>query len=674
MKMMFRVLSMIVIFAFPVCAEEVQVYDDIAIAKVFPSLVRIEVASLEFYQGKEAKVMGIGSGAIISEDGYIVTNHHVAGRAVQIKCILTNGKEIKAKKIGTDALTDLCVLKMELASGEKMPFAVLGDSSKVRVGDVVFAMGNPNAISSSVTKGIVSNPSMIMPAMMGGEFMLEGEPVGSIVKWIAHDSVIFPGNSGGPLVNVSGEIIGINEISFGLGGAIPSNLAKKVIEAIISFGYVKRSWLGIDTQPLLKASKQKKGVLVSGVVFDSPAQKAGIKPNDIIVSINGIQVSVIFQEDMPKFQSIIYDLPVGGSIEIEISRNNELKKIKINTIPREKARSDEFEIKEWGISAMNLTKLCAVISGRKTTEGVFLTGVRPGGACGQSKFPLVSGDIIIEIEGKKIGNIDDLKRLTSELMKDKDKEVPALVRFERRKEKYLTVVKLKREKDEEAPEREARKAWTEVLSQILTPDLAEKMGIKGKKGIILTYIYKSSEAERAGFLEGDIITHINGDEVESSTIYDKDIFPNMLRRCKINEKAEFTVIRNNQEIKISAVLAETPISRREVKKVINRDFGFEVRELTYAEKKGGESLENKEAKGCMIESVEPGSLAAISGLSIGDVMISLNGEETPDVNEYKKVIEKVYNEKPDYLIFFVSRGIGTTFIEMEIDWSKVERR
>ena len=231
-----------------------------AIQKVYPALVRIYVVAEEPEGGRMQRMRAAGSGAIISPDGYVVTNHHVAGNATRITCNLANGDEVEATRVGTDPLADIAVLKLKLETRKHpdVPLAVAtwGDSNRLKVGDVVLAMGCPMAVSQSVTQGIVSNTQMIMPRYLEGQFRLDGEDVGQIVRWIGHDAVIFGGNSGGPLVNLQGEIVGINEIGLGsLGGAIPANLAREVVHQLIEHGRVSRSWIGLEFQHRLKSDK-----------------------------------------------------------------------------------------------------------------------------------------------------------------------------------------------------------------------------------------------------------------------------------------------------------------------------------------------------------------------------------------------------------------------------------
>ncbi|PYJ02812.1 MAG: hypothetical protein DME25_15050, partial [Verrucomicrobia bacterium] len=219
----------------------------------------------------------VGSGVIISQEGHLITNHHVAGHGTRFFCTLANREDLEAELVGTDPLTDIAVIKLKPGTATVFPVAVFGDSSQVRVGDHVLAMGSPMALSQSVTLGIISNNEMVMPRFFGpfGRMKLDGEDVGLLVRWFGHDAAIYGGNSGGPLVNLRGEIIGINEISLGLGGAIPGNLARSVAEQLIAKGKVQRSLLGIEVQPLFKHTRDTRGVLVSGVLPASPAAAAG---------------------------------------------------------------------------------------------------------------------------------------------------------------------------------------------------------------------------------------------------------------------------------------------------------------------------------------------------------------------------------------------------------------
>ena len=226
---------------------------DEAIARVKPALVRIHVVTSYDEQGRKAKYESAGSGVIITKEGHVVTNHHVAGKAKRLVCTMYDRQEVEADLLATDPLSDISVIKIRNPENRDFPTASFGNSDALAVGDYVLAMGSPMALSQSVTMGIVSNTEMVLPDIFGSfKFTLEGEDVGSVVRWIGHDAPIFPGNSGGALVNLDGEIIGINEINLGISGAIPGTLAKQVVEELIESGRVRRAWFGFEVQPLLK--------------------------------------------------------------------------------------------------------------------------------------------------------------------------------------------------------------------------------------------------------------------------------------------------------------------------------------------------------------------------------------------------------------------------------------
>jgi serine protease Do len=645
-----------------------------AMSRVYPALVRIHVVTANYRRGREQKWESAGSGTIISPEGYIVTNHHVVGKAKWIRCTLANKEQAEATLVGTDAMTDIAVIKLKPETMthpvEAFPYAKWGDSSRLRVGDRVFAMGSPMTLSQSVTSGIVSNVEMVMPRLLReSKLTLDGENVGSIVRWIAHDAAIYGGNSGGPLVNLEGEIVGVNEIGIGLGGAIPSNLARVIADALILENEVRRSWIGLAVQPLLRSSGMKKGVLVGGVVEDSPADKAGLKPGDIITSYDGHAVTVRYPEEMPQLNRMVLETPVGKSVSVEFHRNKKHHTVTLKPVARGRAQAKDREIRAWGMNARDITPLTAIKLKRKNTDGVLVSSTRPGGPCGQARPKLRANDVIVKIGGKGVKNLAELEKTSAGITHGRDEPVPTIVAFERKAQHLLTVVKIgPSEKENVVPE--VRKAWFPAAAQVFTRPLAKAMGLEGTKGIRITQLYPALQREEL-FKVGDIITHMDTISIEASEPEHADVFPAMVRQFKTGTEVTVTVLRNGKEIEIAYKLTQEPKPAQELKKYRDENFEFSAREMGELDRTEKQLPEGQ--RGVLVSGVDSGGWASIGRLAVGDILLSVNGVETPGISVLENVMKDLGDKKPEEIVFFVKRGIHTLFLELRPDWSRTER-
>jgi len=259
---------------------------------------------------------GTGSGVIISPDGYILTNNHVAGAATEISARLSDGREFKARRIGTDSETDLALIKVE---AKNLPYATLGDSSKLEQGEWVIALGSPFGLEQTMTAGIVS---------------ATGRQFGGVYdNYIQTDASINPGNSGGPLLNMNGEVIGINTMIYsrsggseGIGFSVPSNMAKKVQEQLLRNGRVSRGYLGVNLQDSQSAGD---GALVAELSEDSPASKAGLRGGDLIVEFDGRPV-----KSSRQLTEIVADTPVGKTVKTRFVRDGQTQTASITLAER----------------------------------------------------------------------------------------------------------------------------------------------------------------------------------------------------------------------------------------------------------------------------------------------------------------------------------------------------
>lgn len=657
----------------PACAAQVaanvRAAVEPAIARMRPSLVRIHVVSTEFREGREIKMQAVGSGAIISKDGYIITNHHVAGHAARMVCTLWNREEIDAELVGTDPLTDISIIKLTPEKPREFTPAVFGDSSALQVGDSILAMGSPMALSQSVTLGIISNVEMTMPKLFGQQMRLDGEDVGALVRWIGHDAAIYGGNSGGPLVNLRGEIVGINEIRFGLSGAIPGNLAKGVAEQLIAHGKIQRSWLGIDVQPQFKHSEDEHGVLVGGVIADSPAGQAGLQAGDLLLRIGDTPTNVRYDEQMPDFMRLTTSLPLEKEVSATFMRAGKQMTVQLKPVERGELNPKQQELKQWGLTVRNLSFLTAKEMKRTNELGALVTSVRPGGPAGEARPPLDGRDVLTEVDGTPVKNIDDLIGLTKRLTQGKTEPVPVIATFERESQRFLTVVKVGVEEMRD-PGLEVTKAWLPVETHVISRDIARHLGQADLKGFYITEVYPNSTAEKAGLKPGDFITAVDDEKLTASGAEHEDELSTLIRQYDIGATVQLTVLhgKDKSPMKVPVELARSPKLKREMKKYRNDDFEFGARDIAFFDI--AEEQWKPSQRGALIEEVQPGSWAELGSLYTDDLVIEVDGQPVNDVDSLKKVMDQIAADKKTFVVMKVLRGIHSMFLELEPTWKR----
>ncbi len=639
-----------------------------AVQAVYPALVRIHVVAEEGDGGRMQKQRASGSGTIISPDGYILTNHHVAGRATRITVRLADRQEIRATLVGSDPLADLAILKIDRKNLRDplapLPVAKFGDSSALEVGDTVLAMGSPAGLSQSVTQGIVANTEMIAP---GGSMRLDGESVGELVRWIGHDAVIFPGNSGGPLVNLKGEIVGVNEVGIGsLGGAIPANLARKISDELIASGRVERSWVGLIAQPLLKSSDAKAGILVGGMISGSPAEKAGFRVGDIITKCNGIEIAASRAlEDIPVFNRILLESAVGSEIVFDGLRDGKPMSWKAVSHVREPAEPREKELLSWGITARDVTELNAKELLRDDNKAVLVQSIRPGGAAAVSKPVISPGDLILAVSNRPTPNLAELIRVSSEITEGKTEPVPVLVSYEHDGRSYLTVVKIGPEREVDKPGL-VKKAWIGIDTQVISSDLAAALGIPGSKGVRITQIHPETSADKAGLKMGDLVLKLDGTVIPTSRPEESDVFPSLIRQYKIGTEAVLSVRRGAEDLEVKVVLDASPEGTSELDSHECETLEFNSRDLGQVDRVS-EKLP-ADFKGVLITAVTPAGWAALGGLAAGDILVSLDGKPVESIALMKPILAELEKDQRGSIVLFVRRGITTRYIELEPSW------
>jgi serine protease Do len=361
---------------------------------------------------KERKEQSLGSGVIVSDDGYIVTNNHVIEKAQEIKVLLSNKKDYKARLIGADPKTDIAVIKIDAKGLSALPW---GDSNKLKVGEVVFAIGNPFGLNQTVTMGVIS---AVGRANVG---------IADYEDFIQTDAAINPGNSGGALINARGELIGINTAILsrtggyqGVGFAVPSSMARQVMESLLKYKKVVRGWLGVSIQEVTSdladefGVKELKGALVSGVMKKSPAEKAGIRQGDVILSFNGKEV-----EDTGHLRNMVSLTPIGTKVKVGLLRNKKKREVEvvIGELPKELAeampgnggREKGAEGEGGALSGLVVRELTPGLARRfgldEGEKGVVVLRVDPASRIFEAGIR--PGDIILQINKKSIRSLEE---------------------------------------------------------------------------------------------------------------------------------------------------------------------------------------------------------------------------------------------------------------------------
>lgn len=354
---------------------------------------------------------GLGSGLIVSEDGYVVTNNHVVDRARDIEVVLDGGEKYKAEVVGKDPRTDIAVLKIN--PKRKLQAVSFGDSDKLEIGDWVIAIGNPFGLGHTVTAGIVSAKGRSLG-------------MGSYDDFIQTDAPINPGNSGGPLFNLNGEVVGVDTAIVaggqGIGFAIPANMVSHVVDQIKTNGKAVHGWLGVMVQPItpeiaegMKLSELK-GALVADVSPGGPADKAGIKRGDVIVALNGKKVDTVSE-----LTNSVGVVQPGTKEDLKVVRDGVERQVsvKIGELPENLAvgeeKSQEVSEEKLGLVVQEITPGIANRLNLDESTGVIVTNVSPGSVAQEAGFR--PGDVIVEINNKSVKNMKDYDKATAMLEK-----------------------------------------------------------------------------------------------------------------------------------------------------------------------------------------------------------------------------------------------------------------
>lgn len=381
--------------------------------ELLDAVVRIDVREVEFDSGTRRFSASIGSGVILSADGMVLTNAHVASlNAIEINVTLANLERVGARLVGWDHWTDLAVLQLDVneVNRRKLGFshAAFGQSGRLYPGQTVYAVGTPHGLTRTVTRGIISNPRRYFEDARG----VRGYETGAFNTWLQTDAAINPGNSGGPLVTEDGAVVGINSRSYlgadNLGFAIPAEVARQVMAGLVQNGRITRSYIGLVPGVLqdlenFYALSLNTGMLINSVDTGSPAARAGLRGGDILLAVNGRKIDGRFPEQLPAIQNLIASQPVGSELTLAYKRGTESREGTVITELLESRVGEPWAFEKWGLSVRTVSRSYARENRLEFSDGLIVLGVQPG-------FPaavagLARGDIITKLNGQTVTNL-----------------------------------------------------------------------------------------------------------------------------------------------------------------------------------------------------------------------------------------------------------------------------
>ncbi len=401
-------------------AESLEDIDE-GFQELLDSVVRLDVWETTFDKGAKRTRHGVGSGVIMTDEGHILTNAHVVNPyAERIMVTLNNLERVDAELVGWDHWTDLAVVKLDAGElsrkGLGFTHAAFGDSEDLIPGQTVYAVGTPNGLSRTVTRGIISNTERYFEGSRVGR----GYETGNFNTWLQTDAAINPGNSGGPLVLPNGKVIGINTRGYlgaeNLGFAVPADIAREVLAGLLKDESITRSYLGLRLGPLQDLENfyeldSNIGVLVQSVDPGSPAEEAGMRPGDILLSIDGQEVDGRFPEQLPAIQNLIASQSVGSTVDLRVKRGFQTMQLPLVTEKLESRIGQETAFEAWGLGVQKISRSTAREGNLENADGVVVVGVQP--AFPAYEAGIRRGDIITKVNRQSLTSLETLESIYS---------------------------------------------------------------------------------------------------------------------------------------------------------------------------------------------------------------------------------------------------------------------
>jgi serine protease Do len=641
---------------------------------VLPVVVSILTVRQDYRHGEPSLSVSSGSGTLVTAQGHIATNAHVTQNGKSFRVVFADGRELPAKLIGTDTLTDLAVLQVQPAKPETFAFAEFSKELNVKPGDTVLAMGAPWGLSNSMSAGVVNNPRRLLVSLFDDEAEYEDslgddEPTGRFYAWIQHDAAIAPGNSGGPLVDLSGRIVGVNTRGMIVGGdlafAIPGPDADVVVRELIAHGTVKRATLGFRIRSL-KGTKHGDGVLVHAVERNSAPGKAGLQVGDRILSMNGRPVRALQPVDVPAVQQQIAELAIGSDVKLQIDRDGKPLSITLTAKPLLKERGDEAAVASLGLSLVEVTNEMSEKRNLEAGNGLMVTGVRPGGPAAIARPEIQDGDIIRRIDGQPVVSLGELDRLIRPEQKDR----AYVFDIVRNRAQRVALIKPQFGDRERTPLPELPKAWVGVEVQPITGSQAGELKL-ARGGYRVTRIYPGSPLGKAGARLGDLLVALDGEPLKPNNETSSEGFEDRVHDLSVGGAAKFSALRDGKPVEIAITVVAAPTETSGLRTLALSNLRAQLRELGFYDRVALRLP--PERSGVFVDGVEGGGAAGLAHLRRNDVIIRLGDSPVRSPAELAAALARALAQTGDDLIpVHVIRGNQTRILYLDRYWLKAD--
>ena len=642
--------------------------------RVLPVVVSILTVRQDYRQGEPSLSVSSGSGTVVSAEGHVATNAHVTQNGKAFRVVFADGRELPAKLVGTDTLSDLAVLKVQAPGPEKFHYAEFATQLDLKPGDTVLAMGAPWGLSNSMSAGVVNNPRRLLVSLFDDEAdyedsLSEDEPTGRYYAWIQHDASIAPGNSGGPLVDLSGRIVGVNTRGMIMGGdlafAIPGAEAGRIVRTLIEKGRIDRVSLGFRLRSL-KGTGFTDGVLVNAVERNSPPEKAGLRAGDRILSINGKTITALQPIDVPQLQQFIAELPIDSNVSLRVDRDGKPRDISLKATAQARERGKELALAPYGISASELTPAMSRRRNLDVESGILVTGVRPGGPAATARPEIDPGAVISAVDGEPVSRLADLQGRASADNAGK----PMVLQLESNGEQRLSLLKPKFGDQSNDPLPELPKSWVGVEVQPFTNSLAREIGLPSA-GFRIARIYPGSPLGAAGAVVGDLLVALDGQPLKPANDSSSEDFDQRVHDLTVGTRAGFVALRGGKAKQFDITVQPSPVETSGLRTLAVARLRAQLRELGFYDRVALKLA--TDSQGVFIDGVESGGAAGLAHLRRGDVITRLGNVAVSTPVELSRALEAALSAPGNGMIpLQVIRGNQTRILYLERYWLKAD--